>query len=199
MVFGQIPEHGFVSRQSKANSRGNQSMWLPGLVLADYGESDLSRLEMLEHFTTRDQLAVRRKNRGDANDVARGNSGISERELEARKPLAMFSDALGEENFLRYERHVPGCGSSTRLSRKNLTRLEINKRAQLSQSLIELSRIGKLIARKIFQAGYNLPVGVALTFLVGSLFYCRQSFGRLDFPVTIGDGGNGLGALQVID
>jgi hypothetical protein len=174
-------------------------MRLASLVLADNGEGDLSRLEMLEPFTARDQLAVRRKNRGDANDVARGNSGISQRELEARKPLAMFSDSLGEENFLRYERHVPGCGSSTRFSRKNLARLEINKRAQLSQSLIEFSLIGKLIAHKIFQAGYNLSVGVALTFLVGSLFYCRQSFGRLDFPVTIGDGWNGFGALQVID
>src|ERR1700723_1107209 len=174
-------------------------MRLARLVLADNGESDLSRLEMLEPFTARDQLAVRRKNRGDANDVARGNPGVSQRELKARKPLAMFSDSLGEENFLRYERHVPGCGSSTRLSRKNLTRLEINKRAQLSQSLIEFSRIGKLTARRIFQAGYNLSVRVALTFVVGGLFYCCQSFGRLDFPVTISDGWNGFGALQVID
>src|SRR3984957_466727 len=174
-------------------------MRLPRLVLADNGESDLSRLEMLEPFTARDQFAVRRKNRGDANDVARGNSGISEGELEARKPLAMFSDSLGEENFLRYERHVPGCGSSTRLSRKNLTRLEINKRAQLSQSLIELSRIGKLIAREIFRAGYNLSVGVALIFLLGSLFYRRQRFGRFDRPVIVCDRRNDFCALQVID
>jgi hypothetical protein len=174
-------------------------MRLARLVLADNGESDLPGLQMLEPFTARNQLAVRRKNRRDANDVARGNSGVSQREFEARKPLAMFSDSLGEKNFLRDERHVPGCGSSTRLSRKNLTRLEINKRAQLSQSLIELSLIGKLIAHKIFQAGYSLAVRVALTFLVGGLFYRRQRFGRLDFPVTIGDGGNGFDALQVID
>src|ERR1700721_3227736 len=148
-------------------------MRLARLVLADNGESELSRLEMLEPFTARDQLAVRRKNRGDANDVARGNSGISEGELEARKRVAVFSDSLVEENFLRYERHVPGCGSSTRLSRKNLTRLEINKRAQLSQSLIEFSRIGKLTARRIFQAGYNLSVRGALIFVVVALFFCR--------------------------
>src|ERR1700734_1672236 len=111
-------------------------MRLARLVLANNGERDLSRFEMLEPFTARDQFAVRRKNRGDANDVARGDPGVSQRELEARKPLAMFSDSLGEENFLCDERHVPGCGSSTRLSRKNLTRVAINKRAQLSQSLL---------------------------------------------------------------
>src|ERR1700722_2355205 len=199
MVLRQIPEHGFVGRQSKANSRGNQSMRLARLVLTDNGESDLTRLQMLEPFTARDQFAVRRKNRGDANDITRGDSGVSQRELEARKPLAMFSDSLGEKNFLRYERHVPGCGSSTRFSRKNLSRLEINKRAQLSQSLIEFSLIGKLIAHRIFQTGYNLSVRVALSFLAGSLFYCRRSLGRLDFPVTIGDGGNGFRTLQVID
>jgi hypothetical protein len=154
---------------------------------------------MLKPFTARDQFAIRRENRGDANDVARGDSGVSERELEARKPLAMFSDSLGEENFLCDERHVPVCGSSTRLSRKNLTRSEINKRTQLSQSLIEFSLIGKLIAHGIFQAGYNLSVCVALTFLVGGLFYRCQCFGRLDFPVTISDERNGFGALQVID
>src|ERR1700689_3397819 len=108
MVFRQIPEHGFVSRQSESDARGNQSMRLSRLVLAYYGESDLSRLEMLEPLTARDQFAVRRENRGDANDVARGNSGVSEREFEARKPLMMFSDSLGEKNFLRDERHVPG-------------------------------------------------------------------------------------------
>jgi hypothetical protein len=163
MVFGQIPEHGLISRQSKANSRGNQSMRLARLVLADNGESDLSRLEMLEPLTARDQFAIRRKNRGDANDVARGNSSVSQRELEARKPLAMFSDSLGKENFLRYERHVPGCGSSTRLSRKNLTRSEINKRTQLSQSLIELSRNGKRMQAKYFAE--------VTTYLVGSRLF----------------------------
>src|ERR1700732_2820201 len=111
----------------------------------------------------------------------------------------MFSTSLGEENFLRDERHVPGCGSSTRSSRKNLMRSEINKRAQLSQSLIEFSLIGNPIAHRIFQAGYNLSVRVALTFFVGGFFYCRQSFGRLYFPVTIRDGWNGFGALEVID
>src|SRR5580700_5823699 len=106
-------------------------MRLARLVLADYGEGDLPGLQVFEPFTARDQLAVRRKNRGDANDVARGNSGVSQRELEARKPFAMFSDSLGEKNLFRDERHVPGCGSSTRLGRKNLMRSEINKRAQL--------------------------------------------------------------------
>src|ERR1700683_388705 len=97
----------------------------------------------------------------------------------------MFSNSLGEENFLRYERHVPGCGSSTRLSRKNLTRSEINKRTQLSQSLIELSRNGKPKRVEIFQRGYNLSGRVAFSLLVGSFFGRRQRFGRLAFPVVV--------------
>ena len=117
--------------------------------------------------------------------------------LESRSRC--FPTPFGEENFLRDERHVPGCGSSTRLSRKNLTRSEINKRTQLSQSLIEFSRNGKPIAHRIFRAGYNLSVGVALAFFVGGLFYCRESFGRLDFPVAVSDGRNGFRALQVVD
>src|SRR5580693_4628600 len=99
-------------------------MRLASLILADYGKSDLTGLQMLQAFTAGDQLAVGRKNRGDANDVARGNSGVSQRELEARKPFAMFSNSLGEKNFLRDERHVPGCGSSTRLRSEKSDALE---------------------------------------------------------------------------
>ncbi len=49
---------------------------------------------------------MRGKNGGDANDVARRDSGVSQRELETREPLPMFSDSFGEEDFLRDERHV---------------------------------------------------------------------------------------------
>src|ERR1700728_3062663 len=107
----------------------------------------------------------------------------------------MFSNSFGEEDFLRDERHVPGCGSSTRLSRKNLTRSEINKRKQLSQSLIGVSRNGKPIAGEMFHGRYNLSERVALVFFVVGFFDCGKRFGWLDFPVVVCNGRNGFGAL----
>src|SRR5580704_306707 len=111
----------------------------------------------------------------------------------------MFSNPFCQENFLRYERHVPGCASSTRLNRKNLTRSEINKRTKLSQSLIELSPNGTPRGAEIFRGGYSLPGRIALTLFVVGFFNCRERLGRLNFPIFIGYGRNGFCAFKIID
>jgi hypothetical protein len=65
----------------------------------------LSGLGVLQAFAARDQFAVWREDRRNADDVARSNTRISESQLKARKPFPVFSDAFGEKNFLRDERH----------------------------------------------------------------------------------------------
>jgi hypothetical protein len=79
-----------------------------GGIFADDGKGDLTGPDVFQSFTARDQFAIGREDRGDANDVARRNSRIPKSELEAGEPFAMFSDAFGEENFLSDERHGAG-------------------------------------------------------------------------------------------
>ena len=62
---------------------------------------------MLQALAARDQFAVRRKNRRNANDVAGSDSGVTQRQLKAGKALAVFADSLCEKNLLRDERHEP--------------------------------------------------------------------------------------------
>src|ERR1700730_8242260 len=97
----------------------------------------------------------------------------------------MFSNPFCEENFLRDERHEPSCGSSTRLSRKNRMPSEINKRTQLSQSLIEFPRNSKPITAENISRRLQLPDRVMFAFFVGGFFYCRERFGGLDFPIVV--------------
>jgi hypothetical protein len=61
---------------------------------------------MLQSFRTRDELAIWRKNRGNAHDVARGNARAAQCQLKAREPLSMFSDTFCQEDLFRNERHV---------------------------------------------------------------------------------------------
>src|SRR3984957_12183800 len=76
------------------------------LILADDGKGHLPGLDVLQSFAAGNQFTVRRKNRGDPNDVARRNSGIAQRQFETGQPLSVFTYALGEENLLRDECHV---------------------------------------------------------------------------------------------
>src|SRR5580704_6093014 len=76
------------------------------LILADDGKGHLPGLDVLQSFAAGNQFTVRRKNRGDPNDVARRNSGIAQRQFKTGKPLSVFTYAFGEENLLRDECHV---------------------------------------------------------------------------------------------
>src|SRR3984885_8915567 len=104
-MLRQVTEHGLIGGQREAHAGGDQTMRFARLVLADYGEGHLTGLDMLQTFAAGNQFAVGRENRGDANDVARGNACVAQRQLKAGKALAVFPDSLGEENFLRDERH----------------------------------------------------------------------------------------------
>src|SRR5580698_8575690 len=105
MMFRQVAEHGLVGGQRQANARGDEAMRFARLIFADNREGYLAGLDVLQAFAAGNQFAVGRENRGDANDVARGNACVAQRQLKAGKALAVFPDSLGEENFLRDERH----------------------------------------------------------------------------------------------
>src|SRR5580692_13118010 len=105
MMFRQVAEHGLVGGQRQANARGDEAMRFARLIFADNRERYLAGLDVLQAFAAGNQFAVGRENRGDANDVARGDARVAQRQLKARKALAVFPDSLGEENFLRDERH----------------------------------------------------------------------------------------------
>src|SRR5260370_5641058 len=108
MMLGQISVHGFVARQRKSDACGDQAVGLFGGVFADDRKGDLAELDVFQSFAAGDQFAVGREDGGHANDVAGGNSRISQSEFEARKPFTMFTDAFGEKYFLSYERHGAG-------------------------------------------------------------------------------------------
>src|SRR5215469_16990247 len=105
MMLGKVAVHRLIRRKAQANAGGDQPVRFARLIFADYCKRDLTRLQMFQPFTARNQLAVGRENGRDANNVASGNSGVAQGKLEARKALAVFSNSLGEENFLRDERH----------------------------------------------------------------------------------------------
>src|SRR5262249_48496709 len=107
-MFGKITVHCFISGKRESNAGGDQPMRLFGRILADDGECDLPWANMFQSLAARDQFAVRGKNRGDAYDVARGDSRAAECELKAATSLAMFADAFGEKKLLSDERHGAG-------------------------------------------------------------------------------------------
>src|SRR5579885_2739621 len=83
-------------------------MRLLGGIFADHGERDLSWTNVLQTFAAGNQFAIRRKDRGNADDIACRDTGVAQRQLETGKSFAMFSDALGEEDLLSDERHSAG-------------------------------------------------------------------------------------------
>ena len=88
--------------------RGDQAMGFLCRIFADYRKCDLAGLDVFQTFAAGNQFAVGWEDGRDANDVARRDSSVSERQLKARQPFTMFSDAFGKEDFLRDERHSAG-------------------------------------------------------------------------------------------
>lgn len=139
-------------------------MRLAGLIFADHRERNLPGLQMLQPFAARDQFAMRREDRGNANDIARSDSRIPQGELKARQALAVFSDSLGEENFFRDERHGAGLRCLQFSVRKNYfpqklasTRSDVNH--------YSLARSAKLRCRYIFffaTCDFIAPPGVEM-------------------------------------
>src|SRR5437899_142863 len=107
-MLGQVPVHGFIARQGKPDTRGDQAVRFFGGVLADNRESDLTELDVLQAFAAGDQFAVGREDRGDPDDVAGRDSCVAQGKLKTRKPFTMFTDAFGKKYFLSDERHCAG-------------------------------------------------------------------------------------------
>src|SRR6266478_5310414 len=99
-MLGQVSVHGFVAGKGEADAGGDEAVRFLGGILANDRKRDLPGLHMLQPFAAGNQFTVRREDRGDADDVARRNARVSEGELKARKSFTMFTDALGEEDFL---------------------------------------------------------------------------------------------------
>ncbi len=57
-------------------------------------------LRYFKSLRTRHQFALWRKNRGDSNQILRGDAGVPQCQLKRSKTFAMFADPLGEENLL---------------------------------------------------------------------------------------------------
>src|ERR1700676_4626361 len=108
LLRGEMAVNGFVRRKGQADAGGDQTVRLFGGILADDGESDLAGADVLQALAARNQFAIGRKDGGDADDVAGGNSRVAESELKTRKSFAMLTNALGEEDFLSDERHGAG-------------------------------------------------------------------------------------------
>src|SRR5215472_3905129 len=83
-------------------------MWFFRRILANDGKRHLAGLEMLQAFASGNQFAIRREDGGNADDVAGGDAGIAQGQLETGEPFPMFPDTFREEDLLRDKRHGAG-------------------------------------------------------------------------------------------
>ena len=66
-------------------------------------ERDLAGFETLHALAARQNAALRRKDAGDANEIARRDAGGTKRELERGQLFPVFPDALCKEHLLGNE------------------------------------------------------------------------------------------------
>jgi hypothetical protein len=66
-------------------------------------ERDLPRLEAFHPLLARQNAAIRREDARNADEIARGDAGGSERQLERRQLLTVLADAFGKEHLLGNE------------------------------------------------------------------------------------------------
>src|SRR5450432_974288 len=120
-------------------------------IFTDNREGHLPGLHVLQPFAAGDQFAIGREDRRDQHDVARRNSRVAQRQLKARKPSPMFTDAFGEVSLLSDKRHGPaGRASVVGLTQKNF-RCEKVTRSYCSVNAIP-ARCASVYAPKIYSA-----------------------------------------------
>ncbi len=78
-------------------------MGLAGGRFGHDAEGDLPRLQPFHALLARQDAAFRRKDARHADQIAGGDAGRAERELERGQLLAVLADALGEEHLLGNE------------------------------------------------------------------------------------------------
>jgi hypothetical protein len=72
-------------------------MRLPSGGLSDDREGHFSSGEVLHAFVARQQLAVRRKDRRNTDQILGSNTRITEGQLERSEALPMFANAFGQK------------------------------------------------------------------------------------------------------
>src|ERR1700740_1653819 len=76
-------------------------MGFASAVLGHNGEYDLTGMQELQSSSAGYELAVRRENRGDPDQILSSNACVPQGQLEGSKALAMLAHSLGEEDPLR--------------------------------------------------------------------------------------------------
>ena len=144
MVLGEVAVHRFVAGKREADAGGDQTVRFFGGIFADYRERDLAGLDVLQTFAAGNQFAIWREDGRDADDVACGDAGVSERQLETRQPFTMFPDAFGEEDLLRDERHSAGVWCLREWADSKIFPLwKSNKKVLQSQRIFALCSAGE--------------------------------------------------------
>src|SRR5438876_185570 len=100
VVLTQIAVRITVRRNGNSNARRQQPVWFVSGILGYDSKDHLTRIQVLQSLRTRNQLALWRKNRRDANQILCGDAGISQRQLERSEALTMLADPLSEKNPL---------------------------------------------------------------------------------------------------
>src|SRR5207245_10176766 len=82
VMLGEVAVQLFVARDGDADRRRDQPMGLARRRLGHDDEGDLARLEALHALRARENAAFGRKDAGDADEIAGGDAGRAQRELE---------------------------------------------------------------------------------------------------------------------
>ena len=100
VMFAQIAVSITIGRDSYAYARGQQAVRLVSRVFRHYGKDDLTRVQKLQSLGARDQFALWRENRRDANQILGSDTGVTQRQLKRCKTFPVFADPLGEKDSL---------------------------------------------------------------------------------------------------
>jgi hypothetical protein len=119
VMFGQVAVQLAVARDRDADGRGDQAVRLARRRLGHDDEGDLTGLEALHALGPREDAALRRKDARHPHQVAGGDAGRPQGQLEGGQLLAVFPDTLGEEHLLRDESdHVTLLGAGSAATRR---------------------------------------------------------------------------------
>jgi len=101
MMLGKIAVLVLVGRDRHADRRGDQSVRLVGALTVIDAENDFTGTEKLDAFFPGDALAKRRIDAGDENEIAIGQSGRSQSQLEGRELFLVNAHPFGKKTFFR--------------------------------------------------------------------------------------------------
>jgi len=98
-MFRQIAEEVLVAWNRDADGSRDQAVRLPRRRLGHDDEGDLAGLEALDTLRARQDPAAGWKDARYAHEVARGDTGGAQRELEGGQLFAVLADTLREKHL----------------------------------------------------------------------------------------------------